>query len=209
MKAWGKDQGIEGSLITFMGDTQGDLTEALGVKMTHPGPTSVLGSPRCQRHALYVDDGVIKAFEVAASEDDPAGDDKPDVTLVENMLSKVPDLPAAEAEAALAKVEAQKKADLEAADSEISSEDLVVFTKVGCPFCKEAVETLESNGFTPKIVVASLAQKRALFEKTGKTSLPSGWVKGKYIGGCNDGAEDWQGIKPMVGNGKLKEMLGA
>jgi len=89
MTAWGKDQGIEGSMITFLADTQGDLTKALGVKMEHPGPTAVLGSPRCQRHALYVDDGIIKAFEVAASEDDPAGDDKPDSTLVENMMSKV------------------------------------------------------------------------------------------------------------------------
>mmetsp|Transcript_137230 Transcript_137230/g.238549 ORF Transcript_137230/g.238549 Transcript_137230/m.238549 type:complete len:90 (-) Transcript_137230:42-311(-) len=89
MQAWAKDQGVEGSMLTFMADTQGSLTEALGVTMTHPGPASVLGKPRCKRHALYVDDGVIKAFEIAESEDDPAGDAEPEVTMVENMLSKV------------------------------------------------------------------------------------------------------------------------
>jgi len=92
MKAWAEDQGVGDSIITFMADTQGDLTKALGTTMTHPGPASVLGSPRCKRQAIYVDDGEIKAFEVAEAEDDPAGDDKPDVTLVENMLTHIPDM---------------------------------------------------------------------------------------------------------------------
>jgi peroxiredoxin len=100
MGAWAKNQCIEGSILTFMADTRGYFTKRLGVTMRHPGPTSVLGAPRCQRHALYVDDGIIKAFEVAASPDDPAGDSKPDVTLVDNMLSHVPDLADAEKEAA-------------------------------------------------------------------------------------------------------------
>jgi glutaredoxin len=209
MNAWGKDQGIEGSLLTFMADTQGTLTAALGVTMEHPGPTSVLGSPRCQRHALYVEDGIIKAFEVAASEDDPAGDDNPDVTLVENMLSKVPDLTGEEKEKAEAAAEAAKSEANGSVKSEIDADDLVLFVKEGCPFCKDAISTLEANEFTPKIIVASNQQKSALAELTGKTSLPSAWVKGTYIGGCNDGSEDWHGVKPMVANGKLKEMLEA
>jgi len=95
MDAWSKDQKVDASkIITMMADTQGKFTESLGMTMTkpkHEGPLGVLGGPRCQRHAIYADDGVIKAFEVASSDEDPAGDDKPDVTLVENMLSKVPD----------------------------------------------------------------------------------------------------------------------
>jgi len=92
MKAWAKDQGVEGSMISFLADTSGAFTEALGLSITDPGPISKLGSPRCKRHALYVDDGVIKAFECAEQEGDPAGDDFPDVTLVENMLTHIPDL---------------------------------------------------------------------------------------------------------------------
>lgn len=89
MNAWGEDQGIEGSMITFMGDTSGVFTDALKLRMEHPGPLSVLGPIRCQRYAMYVEKGVVKALEVAAKGDDPAGDDVPDATLVENMLSLI------------------------------------------------------------------------------------------------------------------------
>ena len=63
MKAWASAQGIpEDSKITFLADTQSELTAALGVRMTHPGPASVLGAQtlRCKRFALFVDDGVVK-----------------------------------------------------------------------------------------------------------------------------------------------------
>lgn len=90
MKAWAATQNVEGSIITFMADTQGDLTKALGSEMTDPGPIGVLGGPRCKRQAIYVEDGVIKAFEIAEGPDDPAGDAKPDVTLVEHMLTLIP-----------------------------------------------------------------------------------------------------------------------
>lgn len=91
MKAWGAVQDVEGSMITFMADPHAELTKALGTEMTAEGPISVLGAPRCKRQALYVDDGVIKAFEVAESPEDPAGDATPDATLVENMLTLIPD----------------------------------------------------------------------------------------------------------------------
>eukprot|EP01083_Nonionella_stella_P307224 1079048_1 len=41
MQAWGKDQGIEGSMITFVADPAAELTKALGMEMTHAGPPSV------------------------------------------------------------------------------------------------------------------------------------------------------------------------
>ena len=31
----------------------------------------------------------------------------------------------------------------------------------------------------------------ALKELTGKGSAPSVWIKGTYVGGCNDGIEPW------------------
>merc|ERR1712176_1603285 len=107
MKAWAKDQGVEGSMITFMADPHGSLSKSLGVAMEHPGPIGKLGSTRCQRFAMYVEDGIIKAFEVAASPDDPAGDAKPDVSLVENMMRKVPDLMPYEQEKAFAAIASQ------------------------------------------------------------------------------------------------------
>mmetsp|Transcript_800 Transcript_800/g.1508 ORF Transcript_800/g.1508 Transcript_800/m.1508 type:complete len:90 (+) Transcript_800:520-789(+) len=86
MNAWGKDQGIDGSIITFLGDPRSELTTELGLTLDHPGPMSVLGNPRCKRFSMLIDDGVIKTMNVAASEDDPAGDDNPTVSLVEKML---------------------------------------------------------------------------------------------------------------------------
>jgi len=190
-----------------MGDTHGSLAKALGTDMTHPGPLGKLGATRCQRHALYVEDGIIKALEVAASADDPAGDDKPDATLVENMLTKVPDLAPAEKNRALAMIEAEKMQDVAAVKAATKAFDLVLFVKPACPFCKDALESLQDNGYFPKIVETTRSQKRGLQALTGKTSMPSAWVKGTYIGGCNDGVEAWHGVKPLLASGKLQQML--
>lgn len=89
MSGWAKDQGIEGSIIKFLGDTRSELTQALGVVLDHPGPMSVLGSPRCKRFSMLIDDGVIKTINIAAAENDPAGDDNPTVSLVDKMLADI------------------------------------------------------------------------------------------------------------------------
>mmetsp|Transcript_10171 Transcript_10171/g.22918 ORF Transcript_10171/g.22918 Transcript_10171/m.22918 type:complete len:90 (-) Transcript_10171:28-297(-) len=87
MTGWAKDQGVEGSMITFLGDPRSELTKALGLVLDHPGPMSVLGNTRCKRFSMLIDDAVIKTINVAAAENDPAGDDDPSVSLVEKMLS--------------------------------------------------------------------------------------------------------------------------
>ena len=46
MDGWAKDQGIEGSMITFMGDPSRAVTDALGMVLDHPGPMGVLGYKR-------------------------------------------------------------------------------------------------------------------------------------------------------------------
>lgn len=186
MKAWAYAQGAHGTTLTFMGDPHGNLTSALGVNMEHPGPLSLLGGPRCQRHALYVEDGIIKDFEVAASEDDPAGDDFPDVTLVENMLTKVPELDAEEREKVMAAIEEEKKKAVEATNEDINSSDLVLFVRERCLYCREAFGALDKKGFKPKVVLAKAFHRKGLLELTGKRSLPSAWVKGTYMGGCNE-----------------------
>mmetsp|Transcript_61610 Transcript_61610/g.190848 ORF Transcript_61610/g.190848 Transcript_61610/m.190848 type:complete len:90 (+) Transcript_61610:462-731(+) len=87
MMGWAREQGVEGSIVSFLADTRSEVTEALGLVMDHPGPMSVLGNARCKRFSMLIDDGVIKTINVAAAEDDPAGDDDPSVSLVEKMLA--------------------------------------------------------------------------------------------------------------------------
>jgi 2-Cys peroxiredoxin 5 len=91
MKAWAEDQGVEDSMITFMGDPAGAFTGGLSPSkvLDHPGPVSVLGGPRCKRFAMYVDDGVVKYEAVSEGPDDPAGDSDPSATCVEAMLEGV------------------------------------------------------------------------------------------------------------------------
>jgi len=87
MKGWAEQQKTEGSLIELYGDPRSEVTEALGVVLDHPGPMSVLGNPRCQRFSLLVDNGVVRTFNLAASNDDPAGDDKPEISMVDKMIA--------------------------------------------------------------------------------------------------------------------------
>lgn len=87
MTAWAKAQGVDGSMITFLGDPSSELTKALGLVLNHPGPMGVLGYERCKRFSMLIDDGVIKTLNVCDSDSDPAGDDVPTVTCAEKMLS--------------------------------------------------------------------------------------------------------------------------
>lgn len=90
MSAWSDDQGVmDDSIVKLMGDPYGDLTSALDMIMTHPGPTSVGLVNRSKRFALYVEDNEVKIVRVAEAEDDPAGDDNPDVTLAEAMVDAI------------------------------------------------------------------------------------------------------------------------
>ena len=92
MQAWGEvmqKKHAPSLLITFMGDPNCEVTKALGLVIDHPGPVSKLGPNRCKRFAAYVVDGVVKALEVSEKEDDPAGDDFPESSSIENMLKVI------------------------------------------------------------------------------------------------------------------------
>lgn len=86
MGAWSTDQGVAGSCITFLADPTSVFTKSLDLVLDDPGVMSVLGNPRCKRFSLLVDDGIVKKVNVAEGEGDPAGDNKPDISLVEQML---------------------------------------------------------------------------------------------------------------------------
>jgi len=99
MDAWSKDQGVDKSdLVTMMGDPLGELTRALDLVIEHPGPTSVLGSGRCKRFALYAEDGAVKLLEVSEGPSDPAGDDDPSKSLAPNMIAQIKALKSAKTE---------------------------------------------------------------------------------------------------------------
>jgi peroxiredoxin len=89
MQAWGEDQGIKGSMVSFVADPAADLTKALDMEMTHPGPPSVGIIGRCKRFAIHAIDGEIKTVRISEGEDDPAGDDDPSATLADGMLEAI------------------------------------------------------------------------------------------------------------------------
>lgn len=89
MQAWGDDQSIAGSMVKFFADPAGELTEALDMKMTHPGPPSVGIIGRCKRFAIQAVDGEIKHVVVSEGPDDPAGDSDPSATLADGMLKTI------------------------------------------------------------------------------------------------------------------------
>jgi len=76
-------------MLQMMGDPAGELTKALDMELTHPGPISKGLFGRCKRHAIYVDDGIIKTFNVSEAENDPAGDDNPSNTLAEAVMAAI------------------------------------------------------------------------------------------------------------------------
>jgi glutaredoxin 3 len=69
----------------------------------------------------------------------------------------------------------------------IASADIVVFQSPSCPYCRMAISALLEAGYEPTIIDASSSQRSELLEITSRSSVPSIWVKGKYVGGCNDG----------------------
>lgn len=87
----------------------------------------------------------------------------------------------------------------------ISTKDIVVFSSPTCPFCRQAIQALEDAGFAPTVVDASPAQRAALAAKCGSSSVPKVFVRGQFIGGCNDGGMG--GVLPLLRSGKIKELL--
>eukprot|EP00927_Polykrikos_kofoidii_P026491 TRINITY_DN2356_c0_g1_i2.p1 TRINITY_DN2356_c0_g1~~TRINITY_DN2356_c0_g1_i2.p1 ORF type:complete len:164 (+),score=26.82 TRINITY_DN2356_c0_g1_i2:74-565(+) len=91
----------------------------------------------------------------------------------------------------------------------VGSADVVVISSPTCPFCRAAIDALQAENVQHTVVEITAGLRDGLKAKVGKTSVPSVWVKGVYVGGCNDGLEPWHGVMPMLRSGKLKEMLAA
>lgn len=91
----------------------------------------------------------------------------------------------------------------------VSANAVVLFIDPYCPYCVDAIKTLTAKGVDHKAIEATSSQRAALRSLTGMSSVPSSWVKGQFVGGCNDGPEPWMGIKKMANNGELQKRLSA
>ena len=68
---------------------------------------------------------------------------------------------------------------------------VAVFSKSYCPFCVKAKKAIKGAGFTPVVVELDKRQdgsaiQQALLEKTRQRTVPSVWLGGKFVGGCDD-----------------------
>jgi glutaredoxin 3 len=89
----------------------------------------------------------------------------------------------------------------------VSGSDVVVFSGSMCPYCTKAKSLLNDKGVPFTEVDVTSAYRNALYEATSQTSVPSIWVKGTYIGGCNDGPEEWMGLSKCLRSGKFEELM--
>lgn len=89
----------------------------------------------------------------------------------------------------------------------IESDPIVVFSSSGCPYCRNAISSLESAGYKPKVVQVTFQQRQELYAMTNSRSVPNIWLKGKFVGGCNDGPEPWMGINKILKEGKMDQYL--
>jgi glutaredoxin len=90
-----------------------------------------------------------------------------------------------------------------------ATSDIVLFNMDGCPYCANAVAAIKSSGYGDRLTVIDPddEQRSELYQITKVSSLPSVWIKGKYVGGCNDGPEPWMGIKKIIAGDKIKDFL--
>jgi len=95
----------------------------------------------------------------------------------------------------------------EFAQSEIDSNDVVVFSKSKCPFCTKTKDLFTEMGVD--FVVHEMDEmgddgpdlQAALMKMTGQKSVPNVFVKQQHIGGNDD-------TQSAAKTGKLKELLG-
>lgn len=91
----------------------------------------------------------------------------------------------------------------------VTDNKVVVFSWSVCPFAQRAQRVLREAG--AKFVAIELDQvpdgkaiKAELGFLTGRTSVPSVWIQGECIGGCNDGSP---GLLPLKESGRLESLL--
>lgn len=91
-----------------------------------------------------------------------------------------------------------------------ASPSVAMFSFTTCPFCRRAKDYLDEKGVAYSVIELDELdgnegnEIRAVLGKlTKRTSVPSIFVGGAYIGGCNDGP----GLLPLGESGELDKLL--
>jgi glutaredoxin 3 len=97
-------------------------------------------------------------------------------------------------------------------DSFINDNQVAMFSFTTCPFCRRAKDVLDQKGVAYKALELDELEgnqgneiRAVLGKRTKRTSVPSIFIGGTYIGGCNDGP----GLIPLEESGELDVMLKA
>jgi len=69
-----------------------------------------------------------------------------------------------------------------------------------------AIGALNGATVDDRVIGITSELQEGLHKGTAKISVPSVWVKGSCVGGCNDGPEPGCGMLPMLASGKLQAM---
>jgi glutaredoxin 3 len=95
-------------------------------------------------------------------------------------------------------------------DSFVNNNTIAMFSFTSCPFCRRAKDYMDENNFSYAVMELDELEgnsgneiRAVLGRKTKRTSVPSIFIKGQYIGGCNDGP----GLLPLAESGELQKML--
>lgn len=66
-------------------------------------------------------------------------------------------------------------------------DQVVVFSKPGCPFCEQAKALLDSKGYAPvDIPLENRVRGRVIGAVSGKSTAPQVFINGKLVGGLED-----------------------
>ena len=93
----------------------------------------------------------------------------------------------------------------------VQNHPVAMLTFTECPYCIEARSILDVKQcqYTElnldTVGRASYAYRVELHALTGRTSLPAIWIRGQFIGGCNDGPMG--GLMAMNEDGRLDDLL--
>jgi glutaredoxin 3 len=103
-----------------------------------------------------------------------------------------------------------EKVTSEKIESFVSTNPVAIYSFTTCPFCRRAKDFLNEKEIPYTTIELDELDgnegneiRAMLGKKTGRTSVPSIFIGGKYIGGCNDGP----GLMPLASSGVLDEML--
>jgi len=99
-------------------------------------------------------------------------------------------------------------------EAAVTSTAVVMYSFSSCPFCKRAKQLLDSKGAAYEVMEldelpSGAALRARLGTRTGRTSVPSIFIGGEYIGGMNDGPSAGLGLGPLDADGLLEPRLRA